>query len=320
MKVRQTKPKPIIVEEITNPLPVLKDDSKNIIIVSETEAKRVAESVGLPAGPLSFTQLSTFLLCPRSYQFKYVQKVPRTGWSDNLIMGGALHVAFEVLGKAKLNGAELNKSLLEQARNALAFTITKNIASTPELRPEDKTLLEAEGKLANKIVEAHFDVILPKLKPQAVEEKLYVLVNGIPLVVIIDLVDDGIIKDYKVTRKTKSQKDAEDSLQLTLYAAVKGATKAGFISCPFPDVTKKKFDPTPTEVVVEKNPGDKQWVLEVLGSIFENIVIGTEKQAFNLCDPSGWKCSEKFCDWWPICRGRYAGNKPITPDWLKAKK
>jgi len=316
MKVRKTKaPK-------TTANVYSKSDENSVVFVSADEARKVAGKLGLPGGPLSYTQISTYLICPQTYKIQYVEKLRRTGWSDNLFFGSAVHTGLEFLNKARMYHADLNKKLLTDACSACSCSLLENIKNTPGLSPPEISLIHEKEKLCYKILAAWFETYLPKINVQGAEKKLYALANGIPLVLIIDLIDDNVIKDFKVSRKAKSIKDAEDSLQLTLYAAIIGASKSGFITCPFPDLSKKNYDPMPKEVVVEKNTGEKQWAFEMLGSLFKTIVASTHSGAFNYCDPASWKCSEAFCDWWPRCRGKFVKTRPPVgkPAFMKTKK
>jgi hypothetical protein len=219
-----------------------------------------------------------------------------------------------------MNGAKLNGKLLKEARSACEHYVSEQINTTPEIQTRERKKLLAQTKVCEQILEKWFTIHLPNINPVGVEERLYAIINGIPVIVIIDLDDNGIIKDFKLSRRAKSEKDALNSLQLSFYAAIKNASRAGFISCPFPDLSKKKIKTDIKEVIVQKNSGDRQWAIEVVGSVFKSIVLSTRENHFYLCDPASWKCSETYCDWWPICRGKVQGSMAErSPNWLKPK-
>lgn len=288
-----------------------------VVVINRDKAYLEADKLGLPSGPLSYTQISTYQICPKSYSFRYVQKLPFEGWSANLVIGHAMHAGLESVNTAKMSKQNLT-SVAARHMAHVAFDNDLNGAynSNPAITKNDQEVLAKMGQLAHQTLDVWCDKFLPKINPVGVEEKIYVLANGIPLVVIIDLDDGGIVKDFKVTRRKKSDKDAEQSLQLSLYAAIKNASYAGFISCPFPELNKKKFDPTPVENVVRKNPGDREWALEVLGSVCKSILNDVNADHFALCDPASFKCSEQFCEAWKICRGRFF--PPIEKvSWIK---
>lgn len=311
MRIRKTKPR----TEKTN--------SFGIEFVNQRQAKDQANKLGLIAGPLSFTQISTFMLCPTDYYYKYVKRLPREGWNENLILGHGIHAGFEHLNSDMMHISDRNKigqSHINKAKEHCLRDVEQNIAQYDDITITRRVKLVLQAEKCGEIIAAWYEKYGINTNPTGVEKKMYVLINGVPVVLIIDLIDGTIVKDYKLTRRAKSAKTALNSLQLSLYAAVEDTDKAGFISCPFPDLGKRKPKIEPVEVIVTKPRGELEWALEIIQSVYDNIVSNVKSGTFAHCDPDSWKCSENYCDWWNNCRGKYSTSvAKATPEWLKTK-
>jgi len=280
--------------------------------LTKTNARAIAKRLGLPAGPLSHTQINTYLMCPRSYYFQYVKKVPRIGWSENLLLGSALHAGLEHVNRQKQNGARMIR--VEPASQCIHSSFLASLTNQ-QVTPMERKQLEEQVKKLTDLLELWVYKRLAGYNPTGVELALYVTVAGIPMVIKIDMLDnDDRVIDFKLTRKFKGAKDAQNSLQLSAYCLGTGVRRAGFISFRFPQLDlKKKWKPELDEVFVIKKKSDLIWTEEVIGSVSNSIIDGN----FPLCDPSSWKCSPQYCDWFPICRGKVIGDtaKP-KPKWM----
>lgn len=62
--------------------------------------------------PLSASQLSTYVSCPRKWRFRYVDRLPAEHRPAALALGRAVHSALEALHLARLDGESIEPSML----------------------------------------------------------------------------------------------------------------------------------------------------------------------------------------------------------------
>ena len=285
--------------------------------ISKELANEIATRMGLPAGPLSHTQIDSYLHCPREYYYRYVVKLPRKGINPKLTIGGIAHVGLESVARDKMSKT---KPSVERAHDAMlrAYRVVL-VKEGKDLDARARTALDAQFNSCSDIVEFFVNDELPEINPTCVEQNLTVLIAGIPITMKIDLIHDNKrVIDHKITGRAKSEADAKNSLQLSIYAIATGLKEVGFISHKFPDLTtKKRWAPFITKNVVQKNPGDLRWAEEVVAGISKAILAKT----FPHCDPGDWKCSVTNCDCWGVCRGKIQSELALPetqePGWLR---
>ena len=281
----------------------------NVQEISKDHARNVAAKIGLPAGPLSYTQVSTYLICPHRYKLMYVDKLPRVGYSPRLILGSVTHTGLETLLKLKKGGQPFKPV---PAFSAMDTAFAGYLGRDDGPTGTDLVIMRQWLAACKKIVEFWGKNYMPKYNPTSIEESLYVLIDGIPMVVKLDFIDnDECVYDFKLSSKAKSQSTADNSLQLGLYTIGTKLHRAGFISLisPIQKSRKAKWTPRIEEVTSMKNPGDKEWTVGVVGGIKNSITLGS----FPYCDPESWACSSEYCDCWLVCRGR---RRAQTPSWI----
>jgi hypothetical protein len=270
------------------------------LLANKAEARRIANSIGLPAGPLSYTQVNTWLMCHRAYYHQYVKHTPRDSWSENLVLGSGMHSGLEFANKQKMKGEPIDLAGASRAIHTSVYhELDKNKA---ELDRSQKAKLEKQLSMLDQLLELWVNQHLAGYNPTGVEETSYVLLGGIPMTIKIDLIDDGRkVSDFKLTGTFKNEKAVKESLQLSLYAAATEILVTSFISLRMPKFgLKKGWKPEIEEVVVRKKIADLKWAEEVTASVSKGILMGD----WSLCDPSEWKCSPDYCDVWTKCRGK----------------
>lgn len=280
-------------------------------LANKAEAQRIAKSIGLPAGPLSFTQISTWLMCHRAYWHNYVKHTPWDGWSENLVLGSAMHSGLEFANRQRMAGSVVS---LEGASRAIHTSALHELDKVKaELDRPGKAKLDKQLKMLEQLLKVWVNQHLPGYNPTGVEETFYVLLGGVPMTIKIDMIDDGRkVSDFKLTGSFKNEKAVKDSLQLSVYAAATNILTTSFISLRMPKFgTKKGWTPDIEEVVARKKPADLEWAEEIARSVSNGILMGD----WSLCDPSGWKCSEQYCDVWTKCRGK-AESEMTRPKWM----
>lgn len=289
--------------------------------ISKQEASAKAESLNLPAGPLSYTQIETFSKCQRLYYLKYIAKAPQK-YSLVMSMGSAMHTGLEVLHKGIL--ADVNDRTagtiarhLEVALSALRSQI-ESILKVPELDPAGLPVIEKQGKCLEELLKLWSREYIPEMDIVDAESKYYVLIEGVPVNIRIDLTRKNRVSDFKVSKKDKTDKDVKNSLQLGIYAIGAELDEVSFITLRYPVPEKlHKWEPVITEASGEKTGSDKDWARVIVGSIAKTLGAKTDTRAeyFPPCNPSDWACSPEYCDLYDLCRGA-ARKAIIMPRWL----
>lgn len=268
-------------------------------IITKKQANLIAKNMGLPAGPLSFSQIgSSYLLCPNLYKLKYIDKIKIEKLNVKLIFGSVIHAGLETIMNMKKEQKEIDFIYVARAiRNVLSSRIRTYDISLVEER-QFKIMISQSEELLRLFIKKYLKPIVPS----GVEETFYAMLGDVPVVVKIDLIDNNKkVIDFKVTGQMKSENTANNSLQLGMYSAVTEIRKTGFISFKMPDYKKAaKWEAKIKPVDSRKKTSDLEWCEEVIWAVYKNIKAGS----FNYCNPENWNCSEKYCDYWNICRGK----------------
>jgi len=257
---------------------------------------------------LSFTQLNTFLRCPRQYAFRYIQGI-RTPASGAMIQSRVWHETVErnyrqkIASHADLPIADLQAFFAERFDEVLRF---EEIAFESG---EDPGALKDQG-LA--ILAAHHHEIAPRVKPLLVEKPFRVsLGDQFPyeLTGVWDLVEeDGTVVDNKAYSKTPNQHDLDRDLQLTVYSLAYRAAFGEIEKGLRVDAVIKTKDLKALQLRTARTNRDCQWLL---GLIEE--VAGAIAQGVSYPNPNGWHCAPRFCGYWDRCMGRNTPQQEVTP-------
>jgi CRISPR/Cas system-associated exonuclease Cas4 (RecB family) len=265
----------------------------------------VNDTISLPMGYLSTSQVEMFLRCPKQYEFRYIKgmKSPPTG---ALIQGSAIHNAFEVGYNHKKESPE-SIIELDAVMDAYSDYVRNNLTNDVILDEETpEKVLRSQGEA---IVERWHKDKLPYVQPTAVEKPFAAILNKIPVVGIIDLVDNvetegppnEVIVDNKTSGKRKTQDEADGSLQLSLYAAVTQVDIQRLDVYVRPRLTKKGMGEAKLqEIHTMRTFRDIYWMQNIFSDIARAISTGV----FPPTNPNNWTCSAKWCGYWEYCRGR----------------
>jgi len=249
----------------------------------------------LPKGYLSSSQINTYLMCPKSYMYKYVENMP-SKINDKLAIGRAVSVGLYMYninrnnkGWEDMTKFEISKEL-EAYQSELGESITNDIYVTSVDCVSAYVNYIKNNKLDNYIV-------------VAAEDKREFDINGIKVVYIPDLIKsdiatlDDIIVDYKTTAMSRySPEMLKYDIQTSIYSLAEGINAIEIHEIKKP--TKKK----PTQISIipcEKTPQAIDDVVEVIEDTAKAITAGI----FPKCEPNHWKCSKTYCEYWDICRG-----------------
>lgn len=253
---------------------------------------------------LSYSSINTYLLCPRSWRFRYVDKV-KTPVSPNLIFGSAFHDTVEAIVEANAVNEPLTVPPPEVfERNWYLKLETEDIDWGEDvpggMLATGMTIFKS--KECMETIQAIVPMIGDAGEP-IVERRVNLTVPGVPIPIIgyVDIVtQDGVPCDIKTAARKWSTGQAGDELQPLFYLAA--LNQEGF---PLNSgwkfrhyVFTKTKTPAAQVFEVERKPSEVFWLFGLIADVWR----GIEREVFPP-QPNGWKCSEKYCEFWGICRG-----------------
>ena len=218
---RVARPSPFLAEALDRPparLHQAPDPVAALEALGTAPAEPATAAPGTPAAPreLSFSQLDSYLACPRQYRYRYVTGLP-TPSHHALIYGSALHAAVAAYHLSERRGSPLSEETLLDA-------FAEHWQSEGFLSRAHEEARFAAGQAA--LRRFRDDRLASRAAPPAaVEASFSVTLGGDRLRGRYDRVDEGpdgaIITDYKsgdVPDGRRARQRARESLQLALYA------------------------------------------------------------------------------------------------------
>lgn len=278
----------------------------------------------LPTGYLSNAQVEMYLRCPKQYEFRYIRGDMRPP-GVAMAMGSSTHKAVEVTHHHIVDHDE--PAPAEQVIAAFSDTFEKRAKEVPEADWTEEGVHQGAIKDAGiQLVSMYNRIFAPKVKPQVkgtvrgIEKKFEIVIEGIPMVGYIDLIDtnaDAImtdeerqllrqygkdvpevfrtaIADFKTRSKSISEDEVKGSLQLTLYSYAEGISLVRY------DQLLRQKQPKVKRIHSMRATTDHQWMVKVVTDVARAITAGI----FPPCNPTNWCCSAKWCGFWSQCRGR----------------
>ncbi|MCP4370412.1 MAG: PD-(D/E)XK nuclease family protein [Deltaproteobacteria bacterium] len=169
---------------------------------------------------LSNSQIYLYLQCSLKYKFQYIDRLPKPFKSSGLAFGSAFHSAISWFHKEKMNGNGVTLERLYRIFNADWYSQKLDTDIRYKSGEADMNLVvlakEILGIYFQKPIkevkgsEVHFTV--PLINPSTGEEL------GINIEGFFDLIEkDDTIVEFKTSKQTMNQGDADDLLQLTTY-------------------------------------------------------------------------------------------------------
>jgi hypothetical protein len=242
---------------------------------------------------LSYSSISLYLDCPEAWRRKYIAQEP-TKKTSALAFGSAFHGTIERM----IQSTQYDWASIWSEEFGKAFQdITWESGETPEQHYNEGVRL-----LSHEDVKTAIQSIQPKSSDH-IEKKVELRVPGVPVPVIgyIDIIlADGTPADFKTSARSWTQDQANNSLQTLFYLAA--MNQMGFeVNWRFKHFVFVKTK-TPQVQVLEHShtPGELFFLFEMINRVWE----GISKEFFPL-NPTTWRCSEKYCDFFANCRGRY---------------
>lgn len=249
---------------------------------------------------LSYSSISSYLMCGRAWRFHYIDKV-ETLTAPALVFGSAFHA---MAGRYIANGGDLSALWQEswaaqQERNS---HIDWGIES-PEALP-DTGLRIAKSKSVVELLDglrAQYRGDDPRC---ALEKRIELRVPGVPVPIIgyIDIItNNGIPGDFKTARRMWSDSQAADAMQSLFYLAALNQMGIIVPNWAFRHyVVTKTAKPDAKMFEVRHKFVEIFWLFEMIQEVWRGINAGVF-----VPNPGTWKCNPK-CEYWSVCRGKAA--------------
>lgn len=263
----------------------------------------------LPRGYISVSQIDTYRMCPLRYKYRYIDGLIRPP-NVNLAEGKAVHHGVATGHLELLKSGKLPVDVLLDAHSDSWKRERGDIAWEDD-DDNENTILKRDRQF---LVDYHKKFI-PQLETQlhegrpAVEHRFWVTMGQarVPVLGFIDLVARNSTKpskgaegsgeieviDHKVVTKMKSQSDVDSSIQLSVYAGVMKVPRVRF------QCFVKTKSPYIGAVAAVHGARHWRWAEFVVQQIAQCISAGVFPPGAD-----GWHCSEKYCGYWDICRGK----------------
>jgi len=263
---------------------------------------------------LSYSSVSGWLMCAANWKFHYIDKVPAKT-STSLVFGSAFHGAIEsflaqqVTDQKPRNLLDCWEEAYKEATTTVGEKGERILRDDIDWRDETPESLNNDGVriLSHPDVKSGILSIKPALREDkqfAIETKIELRVPGVPLPIIgyIDIITtDGIPGDFKTSSRAWSDSKAGDEIQTLFYLAA--LNQAGIT---VPDwafrhyVFVKTKTPQFQVFTHTHNPSQLMWLFKMVESVWK----GIEADVFPI-NPTTWKCSDKWCEYFALCRGKY---------------
>jgi len=262
---------------------------------------------------LSYSSVNAYLYCAKSWEFRYIVK-PDVPVSVNLPFGSAIHETVQTYVGAKALYPDRVKPLVQvwshvwedvlaEEKRGIKWEKPKNyytelgekILSTPEIiqavddiQPMVVTGAECLGAEEHIVMERHVTLNVPGVP--------------VPVVGYIDMIAaDGVPIDFKTAGRAWSRGKEDTEIQPDFYLAAlnqEGYDLNPSLAFRYYIFTKTK---SPRVQVLETHRDFSQlfWMTKVVGEVWRGIKAGVFPM-----NPTGWKCGPKYCEYYPLCRGK----------------
>lgn len=246
---------------------------------------------------LSYSSISSYLLCGHAWRLRYIDKISAPV-STALVFGSAVHGAIE--GYLR-NGGSL------QEHWAAAWSTQLERGQQVDWGVETPESLAEEGArilAAKKVQDGLAEIAANFAASGSIERRVEMRVPGVeaPIIGYIDIITrDGVPGDFKTAARMWSDSRAEDDLQSLFYLAALNQAGEAVPDWTFRHyVISKTQYPTMKTFEVRHSPGEIVWLFQLVQAAWQGI-----KADVYPMNPSTWKCSPKYCEYWDRCRGRY---------------
>lgn len=236
---------------------------------------------------ISASQLSTWLRCPKQYEFRYMQGL-KIAPKSALTRGSAFHKAIETDHRQKISTRE--NLPIADVLDAYSDAFEQMATETEW----DKNPGEVKDQ-GIKMTQVYHESVSRVIQPVAVEEESNIIIDGQLVKAIIDLeTEDGAIRDAKSAGAKKSEIPVDHLLQMAIYSHAK------------PNATRFILD----NAIVTKSGKSELESLTLtraelpysrLSAYLEDFSDSIIKGVFPPTNPSSWVCSAEWCGYWDKC-------------------
>lgn len=263
----------------------------------------------MPVDRLSYSSVSTYLLCPKSWEFRYVIK-PRMPVAVALPFGTAIHKAIQTYIAARAEGHDVKplerlwfdcwQDALNEPRNKDNVKWDRTFKHYSDL---GVAMLSAPDVIAA-VEDMEPMIALMPAETAIIEKRVEFQVPGVsvPIVGYIDLIEkDGVPVDIKTASRKWGKNKEHTEMQVDFYLL--GLNYEDYDLNPnlqfrYYIFTKTK-SPTCQILDTARTWGDLLFTMKVIKEVWEAIQAGAFPP-----NPTGWKCGPKYCEYWPLCRGK----------------
>lgn len=251
------------------------------------------------------SHLGMYLRCGLQYQYRYVDGIVRPP-ALRMVSGTAGHKGVQVDIQSKIDTGELATG--EQVKDAVSDEYERRLSLEGAQLDEEERLEDLDkviGKHKDRAIEGalvYHELVAPKLNPIATERPFRISPPGRPykLAGAMDIQELSGVRDLKFRARSRYQEEADNSIQLTMYAlAVRVLDGELPARVGLDNVVKPPKKGTAFVKTVWSTRG-----LEDIKRLlrYTDWADSAKKRGdFHPADPTAWCCSPKWCGYWEIC-------------------
>jgi hypothetical protein len=277
---------------------------------------------GQPLQHLSHSSYNRFVLCPEDWRRRYILG-ERAAPSGSMFLGRRVDDTISLYYQRILDpGERLDLDQLKDAyRDGWQADLEAERASLG-IGWEDDLKPERAFQLGLAAIELTFKELVPRLgEPVAVQRRLeYTLAPGLEWSVqcYLDLetlrphASEHVptVVDFKVKATPLTQFKADHDFQPAVYLAgrwLEGDPAAEFCFAQIGKPGPRRKEMSSSIVTTSRSIGQLRGALARIAQVARQIVACHEQfgseQPWGFADPTGWKCSARYCEAWAKCPG-----------------
>lgn len=249
---------------------------------------------------LSYSSISSYLLCAANWKMHYVEKIP-TKASSALVFGSAFHNTVEAFIAGGHQGDLLALWREKWTTQLEADQVTDFAGASPEVEYNLGVRMLDNPEIRAGILS--INAAKREDGAPAIETRVELRVPGVPVPIIgyIDVMTPDGPGDFKTSARAWTQDKADDELQTLFYLAAlnqagKPVAGGNFTHYIFVKTKTPQFQ----TIRHQHNPREIFWLFQLIQSVW----VGIEREVYPI-NPTGWKCSPNYCDYYHLCRGRW---------------
>ena len=254
-----------------------------------------------PKPHFSGSQLNMHAMCPEGYRRRYMEKeiIPPGIFA---LRGTGMHRGASANMKQKIeSGRDLPAREIidagiaafeDEARGGVMLTSDEAAIGAAKLLGDTKDDLVA-------ILDVHARQQAPDYQPILVEEPIRIPLDAPrDLLGVLDLATERGVVDFKTAKRSKSQGEADSSVQLTIYAACftkRQGHRPDFVQLDTIVQSKTKT----ARQVLPSDRDDRDFA--ALAARINAVQKAIDAGVFTPAAPGAWNCSEKYCGYYRTC-------------------